>query len=147
MDFLNIIAIICIPMAGYVLAFPPASLEHRDDDQESISSYHFEYAVNDPITGDVKKHNEINDGYGTVKGMYSMMESDGSMRVVEYTADDVHGFRAQVKKIEQPNYKTYPKTEIPEDVSYKLVSAQHQKPIIEEQEYQPEELSSSSSLH
>lgn len=34
-----------------------------------------------------------------VKGMYSLVEPDGTVRVVEYWADDHHGFNAVVKKI------------------------------------------------
>jgi len=56
------------------------------------------------VTGDDKRHNEVGDGHGTVKGTYSLVEPDGSTRVVEYTADDVHGFKAEVKKI-QPKQK------------------------------------------
>ncbi|CAI6353006.1 unnamed protein product [Macrosiphum euphorbiae] len=63
------------------------------------SSYHFAYSVEDPLTGDVKSQNEVSDGRGTVKGSYSMVEADGSTRVVEYTADDEHGFNAEVKRI------------------------------------------------
>lgn len=63
-------------------------------------SYHYQYAVHDPKTGDVKSQNEVGDGLGTVRGTYSLLESDGSTRVVEYTADDEHGFRAEVKRIE-----------------------------------------------
>ncbi|XP_025208258.1 uncharacterized protein LOC112603746 [Melanaphis sacchari] len=64
------------------------------------SSYHFAYAVEDPLTGDVKSQNEVSDGRGTVKGTYSLVEPDGSIRVVEYSADDEHGFNAEVKRIE-----------------------------------------------
>ncbi|XP_025191937.1 cuticle protein 19.8-like [Melanaphis sacchari] len=66
------------------------------------STYHFQYAVHDPLTGDEKSQNEVGDGHGSVKGTYSLVEADGSTRVVEYTADDVHGFRAEVKRIEPP---------------------------------------------
>ena len=33
-----------------------------------------------------------------VKGQYSLVEPDGSVRTVDYTADDVHGFNAVVSK-------------------------------------------------
>lgn len=67
-------------------------------------SYHYQYAVHDPTTGDVKSQNEVGDGLGTVRGTYSLVEPDGSTRVVEYTADDEHGFQAEVKRIE-PQHK------------------------------------------
>lgn len=34
-----------------------------------------------------------------MKGSYSVAEPDGSIRVVDYAADDVNGFNAVVKKI------------------------------------------------
>lgn len=77
--------------------------EHKDFGQNAAdvagSSYHFAYSVEDPLTGDVKSQNEVSDGRGTVKGTYSLVEADGSTRVVEYTADDEHGFNAEVKRI------------------------------------------------
>lgn len=33
-----------------------------------------------------------------VRGQYSLVESDGTIRTVEYTADPIHGFRAVVHK-------------------------------------------------
>jgi hypothetical protein len=78
--------------------------------------YNFEYSVNDPHTYDVKSQQEYSDGNGYVKGSYSLLEADGSTRVVEYTADDHNGFNADVKKIEAgykapysaPAYKAAP---------------------------------------
>lgn len=49
------------------------------------------------MTGDVKSQHETRDG-GNVKGQYSLVEADGSIRTVDYTADDVHGFNAVVSK-------------------------------------------------
>ncbi|MDK3205786.1 chitin-binding domain-containing protein, partial [Escherichia coli] len=60
--------------------------------------YSFEYSVNDPHTYDIKSQSEYADGNGYVKGSYSLVEPDGSTRVVEYTADDYNGFQAEVKK-------------------------------------------------
>uniref|UniRef100_A0A2S2NBV4 Cuticle protein 8 n=1 Tax=Schizaphis graminum TaxID=13262 RepID=A0A2S2NBV4_SCHGA len=71
------------------------------------STYHFQYSVHDPLTGDEKSQNEVGDGHGSVKGSYSLVEADGSTRVVEYTADDVHGFRAVVKRIEAPAHRQH----------------------------------------
>ncbi|XP_015366510.1 PREDICTED: cuticle protein 19-like isoform X2 [Diuraphis noxia] len=59
--------------------------------------YSFEYSVNDPHTYDVKRQQESSDGNGNVKGYYSLLEADGSIRTVEYTADDYNGFNAVVK--------------------------------------------------
>ncbi|XP_025416736.1 cuticle protein 7-like isoform X2 [Sipha flava] len=64
--------------------------------------YSFEYSVNDPSTYDVKSQAEYSDGK-TVKGYYSLVEADGTKRIVEYTADD-YGFNAEVKKEGSPSY-------------------------------------------
>ncbi|KAF0759242.1 cuticle protein 7-like [Aphis craccivora] len=61
--------------------------------------YNFEYSVNDPHTYDVHSQSEYSDGNGNVKGTYSLLEADGSTRVVDYTADS-YGFNAEVKKID-----------------------------------------------
>lgn len=99
-----VISTVCLTVAYPPLQSPVSEHTIDDDDhqQSHVSSpYHFKYAVNDPSTGDVKDHNEFSDGHGTVKGSYSLVEPDGSTRWVEYTADDVHGFNAVVKKIEK----------------------------------------------
>ncbi|XP_063358738.1 adult-specific cuticular protein ACP-20-like [Cydia amplana] len=64
----------------------------------SNPSYGFNYAVNDPLTGDNKAQSEQRQG-GVVKGSYSLSEPDGTVRVVDYTADPVTGFNAVVKRI------------------------------------------------
>ncbi|CAG2069543.1 unnamed protein product, partial [Timema podura] len=63
-------------------------------------NYAFDYAVHDPHTGDEKSQWESRDG-DAVKGAYSLVEPDGTIRVVEYTADDANGFQASVKKTGQ----------------------------------------------
>ncbi|CAG5036167.1 unnamed protein product [Parnassius apollo] len=60
-------------------------------------SYEFNYAVNDPSTGDNKVQWERRHG-DVVKGAYSLVEPDGNVRMVEYTADPVTGFNAVVKR-------------------------------------------------
>ena len=59
--------------------------------------YAFKYGVSDPHTGDVKHQQEIRDGE-VVKGQYSLVEPDGSIRTVDYVADPVNGFNAVVSK-------------------------------------------------
>ena len=59
--------------------------------------YQFNYGVKDHHTGDHKSQWEQRDG-DVVKGSYSLVEPDGSIRTVEYTADDHNGFNAVVKK-------------------------------------------------
>lgn len=59
--------------------------------------YEFKYGVEDAHTGDKKTQYEVRDG-DVVKGQYSLVEPDGSVRTVEYTADPHHGFSAVVHK-------------------------------------------------
>ncbi|XP_050361912.1 cuticle protein 7-like [Nymphalis io] len=63
-----------------------------DDDSSS-----FAYDVADPNTGDYKSQVETRNG-GVVRGQYSLIEPDGTKRTVDYTADDVNGFNAIVRK-------------------------------------------------
>lgn len=53
--------------------------------------------MHDGHTGDVKSQHEVRDG-DVVKGQYSLVEPDGSVRTVDYTADDHNGFNAVVSK-------------------------------------------------
>jgi len=57
----------------------------------------YAYSVADALTGDNKEQHETRDG-DVVRGSYSLIESDGTRRTVEYTADDVNGFNAVVHK-------------------------------------------------
>ncbi|XP_075991745.1 uncharacterized protein LOC142987080 [Anticarsia gemmatalis] len=57
----------------------------------------FSYEVADPNTGDYKSQVESRNG-GNVVGQYSLLEADGTKRTVDYTADDVNGFNAVVRK-------------------------------------------------
>lgn len=53
--------------------------------------------MSDYHTGDVKSQHETRDG-DVVKGSYSLVEPDGTIRTVEYTADKVNGFNAVVHR-------------------------------------------------
>lgn len=64
--------------------------------QQNHPAYAFSYGVKDLHTGDVKSQWESRDD-GVVKGHYSVLEPDGSIRTVDYTADAKNGFKAVVK--------------------------------------------------
>jgi len=49
------------------------------------------------LTGDQKSQTESRDG-DVVRGQYSLVEPDGAIRTVTYTADDVNGFNAVVDR-------------------------------------------------
>ncbi|XP_073838013.1 uncharacterized protein [Musca autumnalis] len=67
-------------------------------DYHSHPKYEFGYGVKDLKTGDIKDQWEHRDG-DHVKGSYTLKESDGTTRVVDYHADGHHGFNAVVKKL------------------------------------------------
>ncbi|CAH2075437.1 unnamed protein product, partial [Iphiclides podalirius] len=66
-------------------------------DYYAYPKYEFKYGVNDFHTGDIKTHHESRDG-DVVKGQYTVVEPDGSIRTVDYTADKHNGFNAVVHK-------------------------------------------------
>ncbi|XP_044263702.1 cuticle protein 19-like [Tribolium madens] len=78
----------------------PQQHEHEEDhivDYYAPPKYTFKYGVSDYHTGDIKSQQESRDG-DVVKGQYSVVEPDGSVRTVEYTADKHNGFNAVVHK-------------------------------------------------
>ncbi|XP_075970753.1 cuticle protein 19-like [Anticarsia gemmatalis] len=80
------------PVAHY--SIPVA--HHDGHDTYAHPKYDFAYSVADPHTGDHKSQHESRDG-DAVHGYYSLVQPDGSVREVHYTADDHHGFNADVQ--------------------------------------------------
>jgi hypothetical protein len=64
---------------------------------EEPANYDFEYSVHDDHTGDIKQQHESAKN-GAVEGYYSLIDADGYRRIVHYTADDHHGFNAEVRR-------------------------------------------------
>ena len=83
------------------ISFPDNSNYHLDQQQqlqpEPDLRYNFGYNVNDQLTGDIKTQEEKRDG-DNIRGSYSLVEPDGSKRIVEYTANRHTGFNAVVMK-------------------------------------------------
>ncbi|KAE8573375.1 larval cuticle protein A3A [Halyomorpha halys] len=67
------------------------------DTYDPNPQYSFSYSSNDPTTGDNHGQTETREG-DVVRGSYSLTDADGSIRTVEYTADSVNGFNAQVHR-------------------------------------------------
>nr|CAD7443136.1 unnamed protein product [Timema bartmani] len=100
----QVIVFSLVAMCGVAMANPglshgysPLTLEANQEEYHAHPQYKFDYAVHDPHTGDVKNQWESRDG-DVVKGSYSLVESDGTVRTVDYTADKHNGFNAVVKK-------------------------------------------------
>ncbi|CAH2106643.1 unnamed protein product [Euphydryas editha] len=60
-------------------------------------AYSYAYGVADPHTGDHKDAQETLQN-GVVHGSYSLVEPDGHLRKVTYTADKINGFNAVVER-------------------------------------------------
>lgn len=81
------------------------SVEHH-----APANYEFSYSVHDAHTGDIKSQHETRHG-DEVHGQYSLLDSDGHHRIVDYHADHHSGFNAVVRrepsgvKIAQPVHK------------------------------------------
>ncbi|XP_075992705.1 uncharacterized protein LOC142987667 [Anticarsia gemmatalis] len=58
----------------------------------------FSYGVSDPTTGDIKDQLHEKRVGDSVVGQYSLLEADGTKRIVEYSAHPQTGFNAIVKK-------------------------------------------------
>ncbi|XP_076757856.1 larval cuticle protein A3A-like [Xylocopa sonorina] len=82
---------VAAPVAKAVVA------KEVDADYDPHPQYSYAYDVHDSLTGDVKNQQETRDG-DVVQGSYSLLESDGTKRTVDYTADPVNGFNAVVRK-------------------------------------------------
>ncbi|XP_041976453.1 cuticle protein 8-like [Aricia agestis] len=91
------------PAASFLQAQPRNfyDVHHLQEDEHvdyyAYPKYVFKYGVNDFHTGDIKTHHESRDG-DVVKGQYTVVEPDGSIRTVDYTADKHNGFNAVVHK-------------------------------------------------
>ncbi|KAF6200899.1 hypothetical protein GE061_005346 [Apolygus lucorum] len=84
---------VAVAHAPVAYAAPAARIEEHDPHPQ----YSYSYSVNDAVTGDNKEQHESRDG-DVVSGSYSLIEADGSRRIVDYTADPINGFNAQVHK-------------------------------------------------
>uniref|UniRef100_A0AAG5D675 Uncharacterized protein n=1 Tax=Anopheles atroparvus TaxID=41427 RepID=A0AAG5D675_ANOAO len=86
---------------------PEQHHHHKEEEHDHFVDYYapinykFEYGVKDPHTGDHKTHWEERDG-DVVRGAYTILDADGSSRLVEYTADSHHGFNARVGHAHHP---------------------------------------------
>ncbi|XP_014216707.1 cuticle protein 21-like [Copidosoma floridanum] len=85
------VAYAAAPVAGAVIT------KTVDAEHDSHPQYSFAYDVQDSLTGDSKAQYETRDG-DIVQGSYSLIEADGTRRIVDYTADPVNGFNAVVHR-------------------------------------------------
>ncbi|CAB0037638.1 unnamed protein product [Trichogramma brassicae] len=86
-----------VGVQGHVIPAAVPAVVTRFEDYDPHPQYSYAYDVQDSITGDSKNQYETREG-DVVKGSYSLIEADGTRRVVEYTADPVNGFNAVVHR-------------------------------------------------
>ncbi|CAH0551423.1 unnamed protein product [Brassicogethes aeneus] len=112
--------------APIALAHAPVAVAHapllRAEPYNPHPQYSFEYGVKDLSTGDIKDQHEVRDG-DVVKGRYSLVEPDGSKRVVDYTADPVNGFNAIVHR--EPNAHPVAVAHAPLAVAHAPIAVAH----------------------
>nr|XP_053616049.1 uncharacterized protein LOC128678489 [Plodia interpunctella] len=83
--------------AAAPVAYAAPAVSARLEEFDPLPQYRFGYDVADSLTGDYKSQQEQRDG-DLVQGSYSLVDPDGTRRVVDYTADSVNGFNAVVRK-------------------------------------------------
>uniref|UniRef100_A0A182JIH3 Cuticular protein RR family n=1 Tax=Anopheles atroparvus TaxID=41427 RepID=A0A182JIH3_ANOAO len=74
--------------------------QQQEDDQEDYDpnpSYQFGFDVKDDEFTNYQNRKETRDG-NVIKGSYSVVDSDGFIRTVTYTADPKEGFKAEVSR-------------------------------------------------
>ncbi|XP_067648072.1 uncharacterized protein [Eurosta solidaginis] len=104
-------------------------------------AYEFAYGVEDAQARLLQSRQEMRD-CDTVRGSYSVVDPDGSLRVVKYTADDISGFKAEVTTNgldtmvhgQQPPSQPYPAPlwNYPHAAQHQV---QHPQPDIEQNNY------------
>jgi hypothetical protein len=78
--------------------------EEEEHYEDTPAEYEFSFDVHDEKTGDIKQQKEIRKG-DFVQGEYSLVDADGHLRTVTYTADKHSGFNAQVRREEIKGFK------------------------------------------
>ncbi|KAJ8683145.1 hypothetical protein QAD02_018937 [Eretmocerus hayati] len=90
------VTILCA-LLSYAIAAVVSATKTADEDYDPHPLYTYSYDVADSYTGDYKTQSETRDG-DVVVGQYSLVEPDGTRRIVDYTADSINGFNAVVRK-------------------------------------------------
>ena len=85
------------PLRQVAVASPVLAKVASPEPFDSHPQYSYGYSISDSLTGDQKSASESRDG-DVVKGQYSLVEPDGSVRTVTYTADPINGFNAVVDR-------------------------------------------------
>ncbi|EDW96456.1 larval cuticle protein A2B [Drosophila yakuba] len=98
--------------APVAVAHAQPVLAKATEEYDPHPQYKFAYDVQDSLSGDSKSQVEERDG-DVVHGEYSLIDSDGFKRIVQYTSDPVNGFNAVVNRVPLDHVKTVVKTVAP----------------------------------
>ncbi|NP_001166682.1 cuticular protein RR-2 motif 78 precursor [Bombyx mori] len=87
------------PQPQYRQQYQPQRAEPQQPQEEydPHPSYQFGFDVNDDQYTNYQNRKEQRDG-DVIKGSYSVVDSDGFIRTVTYTADPKEGFKAEVQR-------------------------------------------------
>merc|ERR1712002_1006274 len=81
----------------HAVAHPVAhAVGYASPDLAEVSPYTYKYGVADEYSGAAFSQSESNDGTGVVDGSYSVNLPDGRIQTVNYHANDVDGYVADV---------------------------------------------------
>lgn len=89
--------IVAVAPSPSIVARPVLAKLSGGETYDPNPQYSFAYDVKDILTGDVKSQVESRSG-NIVQGQYSVVDPDGTRRIVDYTADPINGFNAIVRK-------------------------------------------------
>jgi hypothetical protein len=98
----------------------PYGHHEEEYDHQAPAEYSFKYEVKDEHTKDIKSHHETRKGDHT-SGAYSLLEPDGTTRLVEYVVDGHSGFQAVVHR----QHTFHP----PPQYHHQAIPVQHHQPI------------------
>lgn len=72
--------------------------EEEEEEYESNPSYQFGFDVKDDEFTNYQNRKEQRDDTGLIQGSYQVVDSDGFIRTVKYTAHPKEGFKAEVTR-------------------------------------------------
>ncbi|XP_052861101.1 activating signal cointegrator 1 complex subunit 2 homolog [Anopheles cruzii] len=127
------------PRPQYLQGGQKQPLEEDQEDYDPNPSYQFGFDVKDDEFTNYQNRKETRDG-NVIKGSYSVVDSDGFIRTVTYTADPKEGFKAEVSR--QPTdivVKVPTPAPQPQNGGYRLQQQpqQHQQQHQQQQQQRP----------
>nr|XP_026486290.1 cuticle protein 19.8 isoform X1 [Vanessa tameamea] len=117
--------------------------QREPEDFDHNPSYQFGFDVNDDQYTNYQNRKEQRDG-DVIKGSYSVVDSDGFIRTVTYTADPKEGFKAEVSRqptdivVKIPTPKPQLQAQAPQQIAHQPQIA-HQQQQQQRQQQPPQQ--------